>query len=70
MVMLNQLIQVTLTCPHCHVIEVISVVASDSKQFHQCAHCYLPYGASKNDCCILCSFGDVPCSQVDQNLAL
>jgi hypothetical protein len=70
MVIMNQLTQATLTCPHCQATEIILVDASDSKQFHQCMHCHRPYGVSKNDCCILCSYGDVLCSQVDQNLAL
>ena len=67
--MMNQQMQVTLTCPHCQATELILVDTSDSKQFHQCCHCHKPYGASKNDCCILCSYGDTPCSLVDQNLA-
>jgi hypothetical protein len=66
---MSQLTQARLKCPECQAIEVISVDASASKQFHQCAHCRRPYAVSKNDCCILCSYGDVLCSQMDQNLA-
>jgi hypothetical protein len=59
-----------LTCPHCHSIETLASPVEATTQFHQCVHCKKPYKASKNDCCILCSFGNRPCNQIEQNLAL
>jgi hypothetical protein len=64
------IIQANLVCPHCQAKETIALDSSCSLQFHHCHYCREPYGVSKNDCCILCSYSDVSCSQVDQNLAL
>jgi len=59
-----------LTCPHCKNKEDIEFDSRLSKLFHRCIYCQKSYGVSKNDCCLFCSFANLPCKLVDQNLAL
>jgi len=51
----------TLTCPHCGHAETLDMPPYSYQQFHTCAGCGARLKAEDGECCVFCSFGDVPC---------
>ncbi|HIA92670.1 MAG TPA: hypothetical protein EYO10_01580 [Gammaproteobacteria bacterium] len=51
----------TVTCPACEG-QSSHVMATDSCLFFlDCPHCQLMITPKKGDCCVFCSYGNVPC---------
>lgn len=57
----------TLTCPECgH--QTTEKMPTDSCQFFfDCPGCKAILRPLQGDCCVYCSFGDVPCPPIQQN---
>ena len=57
-------LQSRLTCPHCgHVAE--ERMPSDACQyFYDCRACGALLKPKPGDCCVFCSYGDVPCPPI------
>lgn len=53
-----------LTCPHCgH--QRTEVMPQDACQwFYECVHCHTLLRPKAGDCCVFCSYGDVPCPPI------
>ena len=51
----------TLTCPECGHAQTLEMPANSCQFYHECAHCHVLLKAKKGDCCVFCSYGDVPC---------
>jgi len=51
----------TLTCPHCGTRETLTMPTDACLFFHACAGCARLLRPRPGDCCVFCSFGDVPC---------
>lgn len=58
--------QSTLTCPHCGHQSVETMPTDHCAYFHECVHCGVLLQPKLGDCCVFCSYGDVPCPSVQQ----
>lgn len=56
-----------LTCPVCGQV-TDEVMPTDACQyFYDCRHCAVVLKPKAGDCCVYCSYGDVPCPPVQQD---
>jgi hypothetical protein len=51
----------TLTCPHCGTTRTEEMPLDACQYFYECTHCHVLLRPKAGDCCVFCSFGDVPC---------
>ncbi|ORJ60580.1 GDCCVxC domain-containing (seleno)protein [Geothermobacter hydrogeniphilus] len=56
----------TLTCPHCGHSEKLTMPTDACRFFHQCNGCGALLKPRAGDCCVFCSYGDVPCPPIQQ----
>ncbi|MCX7513823.1 GDCCVxC domain-containing (seleno)protein [Frateuria sp. STR12] len=56
--------QCVLTCPHCGHRSVETMPIDACLFFHDCTACGALLRPKPGDCCVFCSFGDVPCPPV------
>ncbi len=57
----------TLTCPECGHRKK-EVMPTDSCQwFYECTKCHTLLKPQEGDCCVFCSYGDVPCPSIQQS---
>jgi hypothetical protein len=62
--------QSTLTCPHCGHLE-LETMPTDACQFHyECKSCHRLLRPLRGDCCVFCSYGDVPCPPIQESPGL
>ena len=54
----------TITCPHCGHCEPRRMPTNACLYFHDCAGCGRQLRPRQGDCCVFCSYGDVPCPPV------
>ena len=57
-------LQSTLTCPHCGHRSVETMPTDACLCFHDCPACGALLKPKPGDCCVFCSYGDVPCPPV------
>jgi hypothetical protein len=53
--------QSTLTCPHCGSQATETMEPNSCRYFYRCAACGVTLTPRPGDCCVFCSYGDVPC---------
>lgn len=58
-----------LTCPHCRFTEEISMPTNACIIAHDCQNCGTKITPKKGDCCIFCSYGDIPCPPTQEEIA-
>lgn len=56
----------TLTCPQCGGISVETMPTDACQYFYDCPHCEALLRPVKGDCCVYCSYGDVPCPPIQE----
>lgn len=49
------------TCPWCGFVEELDMPTNACHFLHECSGCKTVLSPKSGDCCIFCSFGDVPC---------
>ena len=54
----------TLTCPHCGHQETLTMPQDSCQWSHACAKCKAVLKPKAGDCCVFCSYGDVPCPPI------
>ena len=54
----------TLTCPRCGQKETLTMPTDACQFFHQCRHCQDILKPLPGDCCVFCSYGDIPCPPI------
>ncbi|MBZ0128286.1 MAG: hypothetical protein K8F59_04140 [Rhodobacteraceae bacterium] len=54
----------TLTCPHCGDAAKLAMPDDACQWFHECQRCHALLRPLPGDCCVFCSYGDVPCPPV------
>jgi hypothetical protein len=54
----------TLTCPECGHAETLVMLTDACLFFHPCAGCGAMLKPRPGDCCVFCSYGDVPCPPI------
>ncbi|HET7591883.1 MAG TPA: GDCCVxC domain-containing (seleno)protein [Rhodanobacteraceae bacterium] len=56
----------TITCPFCGHRDVETMPENACVFFHPCAGCGKLLRPKPGDCCVFCSYGDVPCPPVQR----
>jgi hypothetical protein len=54
-------LQSTIVCPRCSVRQELTMPTDACVFFHECAGCGSLLRPKAGDCCVFCSYGDVPC---------
>ena len=54
----------TLTCPHCGHQATETMPTNACQFFYDCRGCGAVLKPKKGDCCVFCSYGDVPCPPI------
>lgn len=59
-----------LTCPECGFVHEVEMPTDSCQLLYQCASCKLILTPKDGDCCVFCSFADVPCpsKQLEQQV--
>lgn len=50
-----------LTCPECGFAREVEMPTNACQFFYQCTNCKSILSPKAGDCCVFCSFGDIPC---------
>jgi hypothetical protein len=56
----------TLTCPHCGHRAAETMPTNACQFFYECAKCGTVLRPKEGDCCVFCSYGDLPCPPVQE----
>lgn len=59
----------TLTCPKCGHVDREQMPQDACQFFYECKGCGALLKPNKGDCCVFCSFGDIPCPPVQLSRA-
>jgi hypothetical protein len=59
--------QSAITCPKCGYRSTETMPLDACLYFYECKSCGVPIAPKKGDCCVFCSYGDVPCPPVQQH---
>ena len=51
----------TITCPLCGHRKPETMPADACQFFYECENCHALLRPKQGDCCVFCSYGDVPC---------
>ncbi|MCZ4306080.1 hypothetical protein O4G98_15205 [Zoogloeaceae bacterium G21618-S1] len=65
----SPILESTLTCPHCGHVETETMPTAACQYFYECKGCRSILKPLKGDCCVFCSYGDVPCPPVQASAA-
>ncbi|MFP6796230.1 MAG: GDCCVxC domain-containing (seleno)protein [Pseudomonadales bacterium] len=57
----------TITCPKCGRTEKEEMPMDACQFFYDCKRCGELLRPFQGDCCVYCSFGDVPCPPIQQD---
>ena len=55
-----------LRCPHCRRIALERMPTNACLYFYDCASCGTALKPLAGDCCVFCSYGDVPCPPIQE----
>jgi len=61
---MHPILMSTLTCPQCGHAEKLSMPTDACIYFHECQGCGTLLKPKPGDCCVFCSYGDVPCPPI------
>ncbi|MDT0576478.1 GDCCVxC domain-containing (seleno)protein [Croceicoccus sp. F390] len=56
----------TITCPCCGVVTTETMPTNACWFFYECPHCHKRLKPLAGDCCVFCSYGDVPCPPIQE----
>lgn len=56
----------TLTCPECGNAATMTMPVDACQFFFECAACHAVLRPKAGDCCVYCSYGDVPCPPIQR----
>ena len=56
----------TITCPHCGHRETETMPTDACQWFYECKGCGALLKPKEGDCCVFCSYGDVPCPPIQE----
>lgn len=59
----------TLTCPSCGQSSTETMRTNACQFFYDCPDCGTLLRPNKGDCCVFCSYGDVPCPPIQESRA-
>ncbi len=55
-----------LTCPNCRGISTETMPTNACWFFYDCKHCSARLRPLPGDCCVFCSYADVPCPPIQE----
>jgi hypothetical protein len=58
-----------LTCPHCGHAKTETMPTDACQWFYECEGCKAILKPKAGDCCVYCSYGDVPCPPIQESRA-
>lgn len=58
----------TITCPNCGRATTETMPTDACRFFYECPHCHERLKPLAGDCCVFCSYGNVPCPPVQEAL--
>ncbi|MFQ5933670.1 MAG: GDCCVxC domain-containing (seleno)protein [Dehalococcoidia bacterium] len=53
-----------LTCPECGVEQEADMPTDACQYFYECVNCNALLRPKEGDCCVFCSYADVPCPPI------
>lgn len=56
----------TLTCPQCGGASTETMPLDACRFFYDCRHCGAALRPLPGDCCVFCSYGDIPCPPIQE----
>jgi transcription elongation factor Elf1 len=56
----------TITCPHCGHKELETMPTDACQFFYDCKGCDVLLKPKVGDCCVFCSFGNIPCPPIQE----
>ena len=59
-------LQSTLTCPQCEGASKETMPLDACQYFYDCKQCGAVLKPLKGDCCVFCSYADVPCPPIQE----
>lgn len=59
----------TITCPGCSHRSTETMPTDACQYIYVCKQCALQMKPKKGDCCVYCSYGDVPCPPIQEERA-
>ncbi len=57
----------TITCPHCGYEKAEEMPTDACRFFYTCEKCGVVLKPKTGDCCVFCSYGNVPCPPVQND---
>ncbi|MCP1386392.1 GDCCVxC domain-containing (seleno)protein [Runella salmonicolor] len=60
------ILQSKITCPKCGHQKTETMPTDTCQFFYDCEHCKTVLKPQNGDCCVYCSYGDVPCPSIQQ----
>ncbi|WP_284700145.1 GDCCVxC domain-containing (seleno)protein [Gracilimonas sediminicola] len=56
----------TITCPTCGIKRELKMTDDACQFFWECPSCKSVIKPNQGDCCVFCSYGDVPCPPIQK----
>jgi hypothetical protein len=60
----TMILQSVITCPSCGTAKTETMPTDACQFFYECTSCGVRLKPKAGDCCVFCSFGDVPCPPI------
>lgn len=67
--MSDLILESTLTCPECGSLQAEIMPVDAWQWYFECRQCHAVLNPREDDCCVFCSYGSVPCPDVQQRNA-
>jgi len=64
---MDVIIKSTITCPNCGYQSVETMPTDACQFFYDCKGCGKVLRPREGDCCVFCSYADVPCPPIQEN---
>ncbi len=61
------ILESTITCPECGYKQKETMPTDACQYFYECKKCHTILKPHQGDCCVYCSYGDVPCPPIQEN---
>ena len=58
---MGTIIKANLICPECGFTQELDMPTDACQFFHQCINCKAILKPKPGDCCVFCSYADIPC---------
>jgi len=59
-------LQTTIQCPNCGHKKTETMPTDACQWYYECEHCNTLVTPKKGDCCVYCSYADVPCPPIQE----